>query len=403
MLRRSLLPLAAVLCLPIAVTASGADPATPDLSGVPGVVVAHSPASSGLYIGSPGLTRLPDGALLASHDFFGPKSKEFEIAQSHVYRSDDDGKTWSHVAQIEGAFWSSLFVHRGDAYLFGTRAHHGDLVLRRSTDGGRTWTDPKDAASGLLRPAPWHCAPVPVVEHDGRLWRGVENASFGKKWGERYAAAVISAPVDADLLNADSWTVAGPLPRDPDWLDGTFLGYLEGNVVVTPDGGLVDLLRVNTSGDNRSEQAALVRVIDDGKKLRFEPGDGDLSTGGFVPMPGAAKKFSVRPDPNGDGYWTLANLVRPEHADKNPGSVRNTLALMHSPDLTTWTVRREVLHHPDVIAHAFQYVDWLYDGDDLIVLSRTAYADGLGGAHRAHDANLLTFHRVENYRDAGEE
>ena len=30
--------------------------------------------------------------------------------------------------------------------------------------------------------------------------------------------------------------------------------------------------------------------------------------------------------------------------------------------------------------------------------SRTAYDDGLGGAHNAHDANYLTFHRIADFR-----
>jgi hypothetical protein len=75
------------------------------------------------------------------------------------------------------------------------------------------------------------------------------------------------------------------------------------------------------------------------------------------------------------------------------------LALANSPDLRHWTVRNIVLYHPDVANHAFQYVDWLFDGDDLIAVSRTAFDDGLGGAHRAHDANFLTFHRIKNFRN----
>ena len=39
-----------------------------------------------------------------------------------------------------------------------------------------------------------------------------------------------------------------------------------------------------------------------------------------------------------------------------------------------------VLQHPDRARHAFQYVDWQFDGADLIVASRTAFDDGLGGA-----------------------
>ena len=43
-------------------------------------------------------------------------------------------------------------------------------------------------------------------------------------------------------------------------------------------------------------------------------------------------------------------------------------------------------------------MDWLFDGDDIIAACRTAYDDGLGGAHNNHDANYLTFHRIANFR-----
>jgi hypothetical protein len=78
--------------------------------------------------------------------------------------------------------------------------------------------------------------------------------------------------------------------------------------------------------------------------------------------------------------------------------VRNTLAVFTSPDLRRWTKRTVLLHHPDPVNHAFQYPDWVIDGDDMLVASRTAYDDGLGGAARAHDANYLTFHRVRQFR-----
>jgi hypothetical protein len=35
----------------------------------------------------------------------------------------------------------------------------------------------------------------------------------------------------------------------------------------------------------------------------------------------------------------------------------------------------------------------------MLVASRTAYDDGLGGAANAHDANYLTFHRVGKFRE----
>ena len=97
-------------------------------------------------------------------------------------------------------------------------------------------------------------------------------------------------------------------------------------------------------------------------------------------------------------YWSLASIVPDRYRANNPGSIRNTLALTSSPDLLNWEVRCILLQHPDVAKHGFQYVDWLFDGEDIIAACRTAFDDGQGGAHNAHDANFLTFHRFANFR-----
>lgn len=363
----------------------------PETSQVPGHVIDHSPASSGIYIGSPSIAVLPGGDYVASHDEFGPKSVEHKSAFTHIFRSADRGKTWSRISTIDGAFWSTLFVHRGELYLIGTTKHHGDFVIRRSTDGGTTWSTPVDEKSGLLLKGQYHCAPVPVIEHDGKLWRGVEDAAGGNEWGKRYRAMVVSVPADADLLDASQWTASNYVARNGDWLDGKFNAWLEGNAVVTPEGNIVDILRVDTKPEGGI--AAVVQVSADGKQASFDPEKG------FISFPGGAKKFTIRHDKQTNFYWSLANYVPPRHAGPRPASTRNTLALISSPDLKSWTVRTIVLYHPDVQKHAFQYVDWLFEGDDLIVVSRTAYDDGLGGAHNAHDANFMTFHRVEKFRD----
>ena len=83
---------------------------------VPGTIVAHSPASTGAYIGSPAIVVMPDGSYVASHDFFGPGTNFDEYA---VYRSTDRGSTWTKVAGFIGQWWSSLFLHRGDLYTIG--------------------------------------------------------------------------------------------------------------------------------------------------------------------------------------------------------------------------------------------------------------------------------------------
>ncbi|MBM3883124.1 MAG: exo-alpha-sialidase [Verrucomicrobia bacterium] len=359
--------------------------------GVPGVVIDHSPQSSGLYIGSPGLTVLPGGDYLASHDFFGPQSKEHERATTVVFRSGDRGRSWGRVARIEGLFWASLFTHREAAYLLGTEKHHGRLVIRRSTDRGATWTEPQDARTGLLTPeGEYHTAPVPVVVHGDRIWRATEDAMGGTRWGSRYRAMMLSAPAEADLLDAAQWTFSTRLAGDPQWLGGDFGGWLEGNAVVTRAGDLVNILRVHAA---LPERAAVVQVSADGKTARFDPATG------FLRFPGGAKKFTIRFDPTSDRYWSLVTAVPERHAqDGQPSRIRNTLALACSADLTNWEVRCLLLYHPDVARHGFQYVDWHVDGADLIAACRTAYDDGQGGARNNHDANFLTFHRFRNFR-----
>ena len=368
-------------CLPAAA------PAAP-----PGTVIIHSPAAKGFYLGSPSLCVLPNGDYLVSHDLFGPASAEHALGTGLIHRSQDHGKTWNQIAELKGFFWQNLFVLRGAVYAMGTDKHHGQLVIRRSTDGGEHWTEPTDTSHGLLAPGEWHTAPVPMLEHGGRLWRAVEDASNGTKWGERYSAHLMSMPVDADPLLASSWTITNALPRNASWLGGDFAAWLEGNAVVTPDDKVVNILRVDTS--RLPEKAAIVRMADP-STITFDP-EKD-----FIDFPGGSKKFTIRRDPNGKDYWTLASIIPdgvPLPEKTRPASVRNTLALLHSSDLRRWDVRCILLRHPDWLKHGFQYLDWQFEGSDLIAASRTAWDDEQGGAHRYHDANFLTFHRWKNFR-----
>ena len=233
---------------------------------------------------------------------------------------------------------------------------------------------------------------MPVIEHNGRLWRAIENAkSHDKAWGKRFSTMVISAPVDADLLDAASWRTSNDLPYDSTYLNGNFRGWLEGNAVVNPEGKIVNILRVATS-EKGLDLAAVVNVSDDGLQVTFDP------SAGFMDFVGGARKFSIRYDKKSEHYYTLANMVRDEFSHRDAGSVRNTLVLKSSRDLKNWNVLKILLRHSDVEKHGFQYIDWQFDGPDLIFLSRTAYDDEFGGAHNFHDANYLTFHRIKEFR-----
>jgi len=356
----------------------------------PGVAIHYSPAADKIYLGSPGIAKLSNGTYLAKCDEFGTGSVEHKKAVTLVFRSTDRGKSWQKLARIDGLFWASIFVHKNNVYLFGTDKHHGNTVILRSVDNGKTWTTPKDINTGLLLEGKYHTAPVPVVIHKDRIWRAMEDAMGPGGWGSRYRAFMMSAPVDADLLLADSWTCSNRLGRNAKWLEGKFGGWLEGNAVVTPDGGIVNILRA----DYRpvGGKAAVIQVSSDGKKASFD------SETGFIDFPGGCKKFTIRYDKTSQKYWTLSNAVLPRHVGSNPERTRNAVALMSSPDLQTWTINCIILYHPDTKKHGFQYPDWLFEGDDIITAIRTAYDDKRGGAHNQHDANFLTFHRIKNFR-----
>jgi len=383
-------PLTATLIV-IAVLSTASTLLSDEPDKVPGVVIDYQPAATGKYIGSPSIAILPDGSYVASHDIFGPKSR---FNRTRVFGSNDGGQTWKHLSDVEGAFWCTLFVHNNALYMIGASARYGDTVIRRSDDGGRTWTTPLDAQTGLLlTDQRYHCAPQPVLIHNGRIWRAMEDAGGGGGWGKHFRAFMMSAPLDADLLNAESWTISNRLASNTDWLDQKFNGWLEGNAVATPDGHVVNILRVDVP--KGGGKAAMIQVSDDGKTSTFDPETG------FLDMPGGSTKFAIRYDAKSKYYWALANAIPERHFNqRGPGGTRNTLALIRSADLRQWEVRSYVAYHHDVRDHGFQYPDWQFDGDDIIAASRTAYDDGQGGAHNFHDANYLTFHRIADFRNA---
>ena len=209
----------------------------------------------------------------------------------------------------------------------------------------------------------------------------------------------MSAPVDADLLNADNWTTSEKLNSQKSWLNGTFANWQEGNALAAPDGSIVDVLRINQP--HWPEKAAIISFgpssIIAGKTPTFDP------KSDIVDLPGAGKRFTIRFDEKSKLYWSLTNAVPEADQHGQPDHVRNTLALVASKDLRIWEIRATLLHHDDPKTHSFQYADWQFDGDDLIAAVRTAADDNTGGAHTFHDNNFLTFHRFEHFRDAHQE
>ncbi len=396
---RLVTPLLVLAAAALTAQPAAAWPKRRPLSDVPGVVISHQPSPNpfarwlrrGKFVGSPTLAILPNGHYVAGHDLFRRGGGETEKVGgiTKVFRSTDRGATWSPTARIEGAFWSTLFAHGGSLYLFGYTKQGGAMVIRRSDDEGATWTEPLDATSGLLHPGPAGGTPNPPVVHGGRLW-----IASGTR--------AVSAPTGADLLQAAAWTRSRGLGGDSSWLGGRFTFWSEGQVVASPATGVLVLPKIKDRNNT-----ALLRYVDPAGRPQFDPAQD------FASLPGADKKFGVRYDDVSGRFWALTNPVLPQHTPKkkwkptwrnpfrrvaSPNMVRNTAALYSSADLRTWELERVVLYSADAKHVGFQYLNFLIEGADIVLVSRTAYNVGLWKTPRAHDSNLLTFHRIPNFR-----
>ena len=89
--------------------------------------------------------------------------------------------------------------------------------------------------------------------------------------------------------------------------------------------------------------------------------------------------------------------TRAAHFGKNVGG----FDVYTSKDLENWEVVTTLLvdrtmmnEYVSMMMHAFQYVHFAFDGDDLIYLVREAMDD----SDNYHDNNYLTFYRLENFR-----
>ncbi len=200
---------------------------------------------------------------------------------------------------------------------------------------------------------------------------------------------LMSFAVGTDPLVASNWQYSPKLDYDEEgWFD---CGWLEADVVVSPAGRLSAILRLDYR--ETPEKAAFVDFGVNGDTPRMY-----LSTG-FPTFYGGCKNFTVLHDEESDLYWAMSNPALPDYSWFNVEKTRNTLALMSSPDLQNWTIRRIVLKHNDPEHVGFQYPHFVIEGDDILAAVRTAHEDGLGGPNSQHNSNFLMFLRIENFRD----
>ena len=340
---------------------------------------------SGRYLCSPSIVMHPDGYMLASMDVFAPSAPQ---NLTLIFRSDDKGESWHYVSELMPCFWGKLFCHKGDIYMLGVSTEYGDLLIGRSTDGGKTFSAPvaifrgangKSGSSGI------HKAPQNVLFHNGRIYTAVEwGAWANREFG--HAAMILSCGANDDLLDPESWSLTYPKAFDPSFTKETerldkLTATIEGTVTISPEGELLDILRFHDPEGRIIAYRA--DKSDPEKELEFYR---------LIDFPANYSKFSILYDDVSKRYYSVATRI----FDKSNLWARNLLSLMVSDDLYNWRVAEDLLDYSaeDSKRIGFQYVDFLFDGDDLVYLCRTA----INGANDFHNSNYITFHRIKNFR-----
>jgi hypothetical protein len=302
-----------------------------------------------------------------------------------IFRSDDNGESWYYLSELMPCFWGKLFLHKGDVYMLSCSTEYGDLLISRSNDGAKSFASPTvllRGSNGKAGNVGVHKNPQNIVIYNGRLYNTFEWGSWQNK--EYYhAASVMSCGIDDDLCDPASWHFTPPLKYDPQWNgvspDG-FKGTIEGTLCVSPDGELYNVMRYQT-GDKR----ALVYKVD------TEDHDAPLTFSHAIDFPGNLSKFMIKYDAESGKYYSIVC-----RRIDDPKTNRNLLSLISSTDLLCWKVDCDLIdkRFDDPKKVGFQYVDFDFDGDDIIFLCRTA----MNNADTFHNSNYSTFHRVKDFR-----
>lgn len=403
------------------------------------VVLAESPEPRTIYLRTPTVLRLASGRLLAGYEVSAAGRKPGE-PYAFIHSSDDGGRTWTRRGPGTDMTFGRLFQTDSGIYYFGQR---GDLRVTRSIDNGETWSP----AVNLTAKQSWHQSACNVWHTKDHVYlvmeRRVANRS-SKAWGVgELAPVLLRASRTADLTKRESWTFASELAfqdvipgfrenkletdffgvpffqpdfpnraRLPGGRGMTPLGWLETNVIqITdpdhvwhdPTGHTFHLfMRAHTGGSGYAALAKVVENADGSMTTQLEKAPSG-KTMLYLPFPGGQMRFHICYDEPTKLYWLLGSQATdsmrrtdrmPADRYDLPNNERHRLVLHFSRNMVDWCFAGLVAEgaSPRESRH---YASMDIDGDDLVILSRS----GDARAKSAHDGNLITFHRVKNFRD----
>lgn len=372
-------------------------------------VITTSPNPDSIYLYTPAIAEGFGGRFVVAVDYGGPGTYTLDGPKSdfgdykagnqiRVLLSDDKGRTWRETPARIPMMHEILFKAGGSLYMIG---HSGRLLITRSDDNGETWSEP-----AVLCPEPrWHQSCTAVDVYDGKVTLVYEKWVAEKHKWPGVGPVLMQAREDADLTDPSNWKFSELYNPDDD-MEAARPSGIPVNAPGAPGMLETNVIRVHNPAnpfyDATGKSVALLARAstgfpDIGVMLKgYEREDGSLAIGRFrknegevyfVHIPGGDLKFHILYDPESRLYWLLHSQI------DGRMNYRRRLALSYSPDLLRWTFAGLVAVGPTDHS-ARHYATMIQDGDDLFIVSRS----GDERARTAHDGNIVTFHRIKDFR-----
>ncbi|MFI4912214.1 MAG: exo-alpha-sialidase [Sedimentisphaeraceae bacterium JB056] len=390
------------------------------------------------YIYDPAIAVCPNGRLIGCFSLGGSGGEKYQAEKgsgnAFIYTSDDNGENWDYKFNFN--MWHFRpFVAGNKLYIVG---HKDDLKVLSSDDWGDNWSE----TTKLTEKQVWHGSATNVWYKDNYIYMVMERDEPAEMKGgwrvAELAPVLMRGDVNKDLTKRENWTFSSEMvyhdvidDKELEWFGAPFypsfyperkrmskrsvvypLGWLEANVVqitdpkhywYDPSGKTFHIfMRTNTGVTNLG---CVIKAV--------EQEDGSITTDFveapsgkkhfYIPFPGGHMKFSVVYDEKTKLYWmvgtqstdsmTRAELL-PEDRFHVADNERRRLVLHFSKNMLDWCFAGVVAIGPSERSSR-HYCQMVIKDNDLLIMSRSGDLE----AKDAHNGNIVTFHKVNDFRE----